>query len=55
MGVKNTLEILDKYNIRYVLYRQESGVAYLLMHNSGWKTRYQDGTTVLLERAALAK
>lgn len=50
MGVKNTLEILDKYHIRYVLYRQESGVAYLLMHNSGWKTRYQDGTTVLLER-----
>ena len=50
MGVKNTLEILDKYHIRYVLYRQESGVAYLLLHNSGWKTRYRDGTTVLLER-----
>jgi hypothetical protein len=55
MGVKNTLEILDKYNIRYVLYRQESGVAYLLMHNSGWKTRYQDGTAVLLERTAINK
>ncbi len=55
MGVKNTLEILDKYHVRYVLYRQESGVAYLLLHNSGWKTRYQDGTTVLLERAAIAK
>ncbi|MFZ0313664.1 MAG: hypothetical protein WAL85_13230 [Candidatus Korobacteraceae bacterium] len=50
MGVKNTLEILDKYHIRYVLYRRDSGVAYLLLHNSGWKARYQDGTTVLLER-----
>ena len=50
MGVKNTLEILDKYHIRYVLYREESGVAYLLLHNSGWKTRYRDGTTILLER-----
>jgi hypothetical protein len=55
MGVKNTLEILDKYHVRYVLYRQESGVAYLLLHNSEWKARYQDGTTVLLERTALAK
>lgn len=50
MGVKNTLEILDKYHIRYVLYRQESGVAYLLLHNSGWTARYRDGTTILLER-----
>lgn len=50
MGVKNTLEILDKYHIRYVLYREESGVAYLLLHHSGWKTRYRDGTTILLER-----
>jgi hypothetical protein len=50
MGIKNTLEILDKYRIRYVLYPQESPVAYLLMHNRGWKTNYQDGTTVLLER-----
>ncbi len=50
MGIKNTLEVLDKYNIRYVLYKQDSPVAYLLMHNTGWKTDYQDGTTVLLER-----
>jgi len=51
MGGKNTLEILDKYRIQYVLYKQDSPVAYLLMHNSGWKVDYQDGTTVLLERA----
>jgi len=51
IGIKNTLEILNKYHIRYVLFPQVSPVAYLLMHNTGWKTRYQDGTTVLLERA----
>lgn len=51
IGVDNTLEILDKYKIEYVLFRQENPVSYLLMHNSGWKTDYQDGTTVLLERA----
>ena len=52
LGVKNTLEILDKYRIRYVLFKQESQVAYLLMHNPGWKIDYEDGTAVLLERAA---
>jgi len=50
MGNKNTLEILDKYRIRYVLYRQDSAVGYLLMHTPGWKIDYQDGMTVLLER-----
>ena len=50
LGIKKTLEILNKYHIRYVLYPQESPVAYLLLHNTGWKTKYEDGTTVLLER-----
>ena len=51
MGGKNTMEVLDKYRIRYVLFPQNSPVAYLLMHNPGWKTDYQDGVAVLLERA----
>ncbi len=50
IGIKSTLGILDKYHIRYLLFPQTSPVAYLLLHNSGWKTNYQDGTTVLLER-----
>ena len=54
IGIKNTLEVLDKYSIRYVLYKQQSPVAYLLMRNPGWKVLYQDGTTVLLERSAAA-
>ncbi len=52
IGIKNTLGIFDKYHIRYVLFAQESPVAYLVMHTPGWKTRYQDGTTVLLERSS---
>jgi hypothetical protein len=50
IGIKNTLGVLDKYHIRYVLFPRESPVAYLLMHTAGWKTDYQDETTVLLER-----
>lgn len=50
IGIKNTLGILDKYNIRYVLFRKESPVEYLLMHNPAWKTDYRDETTVLMER-----
>ena len=50
MGGENTLEVLNKYDIRYVLYKRKSPVAYLLMHNPGWKLDYQDGTTVLLEK-----
>ena len=46
----SALGILDRYKIRYVLYRRDSPVAYLLMNTSGWKTRYRDETTVLLER-----
>ena len=51
IGIENTLQVLDKYSIRYVLYPQESPIAYFLKHNIGWKIDYQDGTTVFLERA----
>ena len=50
MGVKRPFEVLDKYNIRYVIYRRESPFAYLLLHSTQWKTDYDDGTAVVLER-----
>ena len=50
IGVNNTLRILDKYQIRYVLDRKDSPVAYLLMNTHAWKANYQDELTVLLER-----
>jgi hypothetical protein len=51
IGLHNSLAVLNKYNIRYILFRKDSPLAYLLMHTSGWKTRYADSTAVLLERA----
>lgn len=50
IGIRRTREVLNKYRIRYVLFKQASPVAYLLMHSTGWKIDYDDGTTVLLER-----
>ena len=52
MGIKNTLGILNKYDVRYVLYSKDSPVAYLLMNTPSWKIDYQDETTVMLERVA---
>ena len=49
-GLKNTLAILDKYHIEYVLFRRDAPIVYLLEHTAGWKTDYRDATTVLLER-----
>ena len=51
MGVKRPMEVLDKYHIKYVLYRRNEPLAYLLLHSPGWSVKYDDGTTVLFERA----
>jgi len=48
--MNDSLEILDKYRIRYVLLRQESPFAYLLNHTSGWKPTYHDQQAVVFER-----
>jgi len=46
-----SLDVLDKYKIRYLLHsKQGEPLAYLLMHNPGWKVDYEDDVTVLLER-----
>jgi hypothetical protein len=50
LGIRNTLGILNKYDIRYVLFAKDSPVAYLLTNTPAWKTDYADETTVLLER-----
>ena len=46
----NTLAILDKYKIDYVLFRADAPIIYLLEHTQGWRTDYRDPSTVLLER-----
>jgi hypothetical protein len=52
MGVKKSLEVMDKYHIRYVLFEKETPLSYLLNHNAGWKVLYDDGTAILFERKA---
>jgi len=49
--ITHSLEILDKYQIEYVLLAKSQPLIYLLKHNAGWTTRYEDGTAVLLQRA----
>ncbi len=48
--LKNTLAILDKYQARYVIFRKDAPLIYLLEHNAEWKVDYEDATTAVLER-----
>jgi len=50
MGVKNSLALLRKHQVRYVLYAREKALAYLLRNTSEWKLIYEDKTAVLFER-----
>jgi len=49
--LKNTLSILDKYHIRYVVFRKDQPIVYLLEHTPGWKVDFEDATTAVLERS----
>ena len=48
--IEDSLQILDKYSIQYVLFENHRPLSYLLQHTPGWKVDYQDKTTVLFER-----
>ncbi len=48
--IENTLQILDKYSIQYVLFENDRPLTYLLRHTAGWKVDYEDTNTVLFER-----
>lgn len=48
--IQDSLQILDKYSIQYVLFSNHVPLSYLLEHTPGWKVDYQDKTTILLER-----
>ncbi len=49
LDMKNTLAILQKYDIRYVLFRRQSPLAYLLSNTQSWQIAYQDETTIIFE------
>jgi hypothetical protein len=49
-SIKRSFEVIDKYQIRYVLFPKKDPIVYLLTHTPGWKTIYHDDLAVLLER-----
>jgi hypothetical protein len=46
----NTRELLDKYQIRYVLYPANTPLAYFLSNDLGWECIYQDAQAVIYRR-----
>ena len=48
--LEHSRELLDKYRIRYVLFRRDTPLVYLLQSTPDWKVDYQDRVTILLER-----
>ncbi len=51
--LKDSLQIMDKYRIRYVLTSPEYPIAYLLRNNPGWKLIFIDDVAMIFERASL--
>jgi hypothetical protein len=50
LGLKNSLKVLDKYQIRWVLFQPKEPFAYLLAHHPDWKVVYNDNVTEIFER-----
>lgn len=48
--LKESLRILDKYRIRYVLTSPELPLSYLLRNNPGWKMIFIDQVAMIFER-----
>ncbi|HTU52199.1 MAG TPA: hypothetical protein VMF56_16535 [Acidobacteriaceae bacterium] len=48
--IEDSLQILDKYSIQYVLFENHRPMTYLLRHTPGWKVDFQDKSTILFER-----
>jgi hypothetical protein len=52
IALKNPAEVMEKYKIRYVLFGRNTPLVLFITQTSAWKVDYEDGTTVLLERAS---
>ncbi len=50
LGVQQSKPVLDKYQIRYVLFPTGEPLTYWLKHDPDWKVAYSDSLAVLLER-----
>ncbi len=51
-AIDQPLELLDKYQIQYVLFPVNTKLDYVLGHDSAWRTIYADQVVELHERAA---
>jgi hypothetical protein len=54
MALKKPQSILDKYQIRYVLFPPDQPLTYALEHDRGWKVVTKSQVSVLLERVGEA-
>lgn len=52
IDLNHSLALLDRHQIRYVLFERDSPLVYLLQQTHRWQPLYDDGSTILLERAA---
>ena len=50
IGMKNSLGILDRYQVGYVLYAPKEALSYLLENSSRWRVAYRDDVSVVFER-----
>jgi hypothetical protein len=50
IGLKDPQAILDKYQIRYVLFQHGQPLTYVLEHDPRWKVNYRDSVCILFER-----
>jgi len=50
--LRNSLDLLRRYDIRYVLYPPGAPFAYLLDHSDRWRVLYADGVARLYERVS---
>jgi hypothetical protein len=46
----DSLALLNKHHIRYVLFEKDAPLVYMLEHTGAWKIDYEDEATVLLEQ-----
>jgi hypothetical protein len=48
--LKQPIELLDRHQIRYVLFEKDTPLVYLLQRAGGWKVDYEKGDVIVLER-----
>jgi hypothetical protein len=52
--IERPFELLDKYKIDYVLFPVDKHLSYVLDHNTGWRTIYEDKVVKLYQRVPVA-